>query len=1246
MKESKKMRGILFVLVFAILFSVGTVFSVSAADVQFEKEIASFPESYKVQLRKLHEKYPSWQFEPFVTGLDWETVIEAEADDRSLVYDKDTARILKSLDADDYSPSNDYYYQKDGGFVAGSRLAVAYFMDPRNFLDEAGIFQFEVLSFNKKFTVDAVEAILEGTFMHKKTITYYDVEGKLQTMELTYGETIFRAGKENNINPCFLAAKIRNEIGTDGSDSVSGKVTGYPGIYNFYNIGASDGVGAILRGLEWASGYDGKYTSYSRPWTTPYKSIMGGAEFLAENYVDAGQFTGYLQRFNVNPDSYYDLYTHQYMTNLSGALSQGVSSYYSYEEMKLLDTPLVFSIPVYKNMSDEEGGGTLFSAESILQYGKINTQRSRVRKGPSTDHDYLTDNNRATVWLEKGTEVRIISKCRTDSYDASDILSYPYWYEVKFTYSGTSYTGFVPCVFVDVSTGVYVTKGAYDLPVVKSEGVTNGVFYSDPTMVKVVDDNTVRFLKDGSVSVYLYDSAGKMDEIRFNVGDYSSYYPKDLIVKQSGSSVDISIAMHEKATNYLFSIVNSKGKVVKKGTAEEGAISLKGLVSGEAYTVYAQYCFGKTGLSKAVSESLVIKPQKVENLKFTKNEDETVTLSWSPVENAEGYELRAYNTSTDKYEHVAYIPFGTESYALSFVQTALENFCVRAYCTYSGKTVYGPASELVSVSDRPEMPKNVKVSSATTKSYKLSWTGVECDAYEIYARPLSQSKYTLYKTTAETSVTVSGLEAASATYYKIRAVRNTESGKLRSFATSAVMAITKPATPTGLAVKPGSNRAVVSWNAVKGATAYRVYYKKSGDALKYVTAEGTKAEIKGLDGSVKYYFAVSAVVSKADVTAVGSKCKTASAVTKPSVPTGLTIKAIGADFVKIGWNKDKTLDRYKVYLLDSDGKTVSSKVLTENTVKLTSLKKGASYKIIVRGYKLVDGKYISSENSQALSVKPVDAKIKNLKAASVTASSAVISWDKVSSAAYYQVYLRKNGKNELISTVNGNQYTVENLGDCTSNYVTVRACFVGYLADYYGEKTTLQFYTRPLSVEKITVSERTDTSYKLTWDESSKAVNRYYIYRFNSTSKKFEQLAYTSKTAYTVKNLKPGSRDRYAVIASLVKDGKAVASSKHTYYCTAETYLSKVQNLRQTAATKTALRISWDAVEGASSYRIYLYDRESKKFTLVTKTATTVVTFKNLTSGTEYIYRVRAMKGTKTTPISGYVSASLYAKTK
>ena len=121
--------------------------------------------------------------------------------------------------------------------------------------------------------------------------------------------------------------------------------------------------------------------SYGRPWTTPKKAIMGGAAFIAGDYISQGQNTSYLKKFNVNPNSTYGQNQHQYMANLAAPYNEALSTYRSYRDNNLLSLPLHFTIPVFDNMPSktshpkygEEQGGTSTITDQEFE-NKLNAQ--------------------------------------------------------------------------------------------------------------------------------------------------------------------------------------------------------------------------------------------------------------------------------------------------------------------------------------------------------------------------------------------------------------------------------------------------------------------------------------------------------------------------------------------------------------------------------------------------------------------------------------------------------------------------------------------------------------------------------------------------------------------------------------------------------------------------------------------------------------------------------------------------------
>lgn len=317
-------------------------------DAEFEARLEKegFPATYVSRLVALHRNYPNWDYKAYKTGLNWNDVITAETKVGLNLIPNSKSPDWKSTASGAYNWSKDNYIAFDGTtWVTASEKAVKYYMDPRNFMDERGIFQFENLAYQKGIHTQAgVENILKNTPMYNKTYKYTS-SGKQVTEK--YSKTFMTAAAASGVSPYHLASRVKQEVvlsATQMSSSVSGNVAGYKGIYNFYNIGANDsaGGGAVANGLKWASSGN----TYSRPWNSPYKSIVGGAAYIGKNYINRGQNTLYLQKFNVTGNSRYN---HQYMSNVEAPNSEATKVKNAYGEDKK-NIPFVFSIPVYNNM--------------------------------------------------------------------------------------------------------------------------------------------------------------------------------------------------------------------------------------------------------------------------------------------------------------------------------------------------------------------------------------------------------------------------------------------------------------------------------------------------------------------------------------------------------------------------------------------------------------------------------------------------------------------------------------------------------------------------------------------------------------------------------------------------------------------------------------------------------------------------------------------------------------------------------
>ena len=301
-----------------------------------------FPESYISSLMLIHEKRPNWKFKVMNVDMDFDYVVSKEntSSGRSLIEDYNrTIDGYKSLENWSYNYFTDTFstnYVGGGSrWYAASAQTISYYLDPRNFLNEKQIFMFESQSYNASLqTIDGIKKMLKGTFMDEKQA---NSEGK------TYADAFLDGARLFNVSPYVLISRVIQEIGSNGSTIVSGNVSGYEGYYNFYNIGAygSSASETIQNGLKRAK---------QEGWDSQYKAIVGGAEFIGDDYLKAGQDTLYLNKWDLIGPNYFN---HQYMQNIEAPASESKKTYNAYNGINMLDSEFVFTIPVFKNMPDK-----------------------------------------------------------------------------------------------------------------------------------------------------------------------------------------------------------------------------------------------------------------------------------------------------------------------------------------------------------------------------------------------------------------------------------------------------------------------------------------------------------------------------------------------------------------------------------------------------------------------------------------------------------------------------------------------------------------------------------------------------------------------------------------------------------------------------------------------------------------------------------------------------------------------------
>ena len=318
-----------------------------------EKELASlgFPKEYWPGLCNIKINHPNWVFNPVNTGLDFKTAVEKES-----ACGKNTLQTTNPEYID-----NSCTTKTDSGYVHASQKAVAYYMNPINFLDEKNIFMFESNYINTGVSDASYIAIVNSRLAnYAKNLP-------------TIATAMNNACKTNNVNQVMLSSRIIQELGTTGLATagdfkgqllscISGAYTTRYGTllngksmdyyYNFFNVGVFDGSNgdAAYRAVYYAANNGWGGTGNQE--TDLTLASGGGANFLKTKYMDKGQYTVYTQKFNIHPLNSNNLYVNQYMTNLRGPSSEASIAYSAYKNAGILGSPFIFYIPVYSNIND------------------------------------------------------------------------------------------------------------------------------------------------------------------------------------------------------------------------------------------------------------------------------------------------------------------------------------------------------------------------------------------------------------------------------------------------------------------------------------------------------------------------------------------------------------------------------------------------------------------------------------------------------------------------------------------------------------------------------------------------------------------------------------------------------------------------------------------------------------------------------------------------------------------------------
>ncbi len=162
--------------------------------------------------------------------------------------------------------------------------------------------------------------------------------------------------------------------------------------------------------------------------------------------------------------------------------------------------------------------------------------------------------------------------------------------------------------------------------------------------------------------------------------------------------------------------------------------------------------------------------------------------------------------------------------------------------------------------------------------------------------------------------------------------------------------------------------------------------------------------------------------------------------------------------------------------------------------------------------------------------------------AAVSEGTVTLKWSKVDGAERYEVYQIAGTGKTLLATIKGNtSYTHK----VSKNNVTYQYVVTAVSANAESAQSN------PVSAKPRTVVPGKVTNLSgmdgekcaaLTWSKAANATS-YYVYRYNSSKKKWTLIKNTTKTSYTDKSLKAGKTYKYRIAAVRTQLGESAVGS-------------------------------------------------------------------------------------------------------
>ena len=360
------------------------------------------------------------------------------------------------------------------------------------------------------------------------------------------------------------------------------------------------------------------------------------------------------------------------------------------------------------------------------------------------------------------------------------------------------------------------------------------------------------------------------------------------------------------------------------------------------------------------------------------------------------------------------------------------------------------------------------------------------------------------------------------------------------------------AVPAAPVVKAGnsatSGKPMLTWDAVDGATSYRVYRATSQNGTYSLLGSVTVTSYTntGAKDGVTYYYKVTAVNDSGESAYSNIVSGQNKAVTpKPAAPVVKIGHSASSGKPMLTWNAVSGATSYKVYRATSQNGTYSllGTVTTTSYIN-TGAKDGVTYYYKVKAVNSAgESAFSNTVSGQSKSVTPKPSAPVVKIGHSATSGKPMLTWNAVDGAASYKVYraTAKNGAYSVINTTNALTYTNTGAALGTTYYYKVEA--LNAAGKSLGFSDVVEGKVAPvLAVGYSSVSGKP----QLTW-KAVPGATEYQVYRSTQQNSGYTKINTTTATSYVNTGAKANTTYYYKIVAvkgTAVSDFSNIVSAR------------------------------------------------------------------------------------------------------